>query len=106
MADEDWETGFARAVAVVLDGRNLPWPDPRGEPVTDDVFAVLLNAHAEPLDWQLPDGWTPRWRAVLDTALATLPDGEGPTIEPRRLVVVEGRSLQLWQGVPADDAGS
>ncbi|MFN8040162.1 MAG: glycogen debranching protein GlgX [Acidimicrobiales bacterium] len=54
MTDDDWDTGFAKAVGLLLDGTAIPWPGPRGEPVVDDRFLVLFNAHHEPLPWTLP----------------------------------------------------
>ena len=44
MDDEDWDTGYARSLAVFLNGDAIPEPGPRGQPVVDDSFLLLFNA--------------------------------------------------------------
>ncbi|HVW34932.1 MAG TPA: glycogen debranching enzyme, partial [Acidimicrobiia bacterium] len=80
MTDEDWDSGFAKSVGVFLNGDAIPDPDPRGEPVTDDSFLVLFNAHYEKLAFTVPDrGWGDHWVVVLDTEGLPLPDSGGAT---------------------------
>ena len=55
MQDADWDTGFAKALGVLLNGRSLPDPDPRGRAVHDGTFLVLFNAHHGATRWTLPD---------------------------------------------------
>ncbi len=54
MQNGDWQRDDARAVAVFLNGDAISEPDPRGEPVVDDSFLILLNSDHEPLDFLLP----------------------------------------------------
>ena len=54
MSDEDWETGFAKSIAVYLNGQGIPDLDERGQRVTDDSFVLCFNAHHEPIDFALP----------------------------------------------------
>ena len=54
MQDADWDTGFAKALGVLLNGRSLPDPDPRGRAVHDGTFLVLFNAHHGGTRWTLP----------------------------------------------------
>ncbi len=69
MAGYDWQTSYARAVAVFLNGDAITEPDPRGEPVRDDSFLLLLSAHHEPLTFTLPGRkFGRRWAVVADTA--------------------------------------
>jgi isoamylase len=68
MTDQDWQAGYARTVGVFLNGRAIPTPDHRGEPIYDDSFYLLFNAHHEPLDFKLPTcPWGDRWEKVIDT---------------------------------------
>ena len=68
MTDEDWQAGFARTVGVFLNGKAIPTPDHRGEPIVDDSFYLLFNAHHEPLDFKLPTcPWGDAWEKVIDT---------------------------------------
>ena len=51
MGDDDWETGFAKSVAVYLNGQGIPDLDVRGQRVTDDSFVLCFNAHHEPIEF-------------------------------------------------------
>ena len=54
MADEDWESGFAKSIAVYLNGHGIPDLDVRGQRIIDDSFVLCFNAHYEPIDFTLP----------------------------------------------------
>ena len=54
MSDEDWDSGFAKSIAVYLNGHGIPDLDERGQRVTDDSFVLCFNAHYEPIDFVLP----------------------------------------------------
>jgi glycogen operon protein len=69
MSDDDWEQGFARSVAVFLNGQAIVEPDPRGEPVRDDSFLLLFNASAESIRFTLPEAeYGASWQIVFDTS--------------------------------------
>lgn len=53
MSDEDWEVGYARSLAVFLNGVNVG-TDERGEQIIDDSFLVIFNAHHETVQFNLP----------------------------------------------------
>ena len=68
MTDEDWQSGFARSLGVFLNGRGIPTPDGRGEPIIGDSFYILFNAHHESLHFKLPTcPWGDRWVKAIDT---------------------------------------
>jgi isoamylase len=68
MTDADWQAGYARTVGVFLNGKGIPTPDQRGEPITDDSFYLLFSAHNEPMTFKLPTcPWGDRWEKVIDT---------------------------------------
>jgi isoamylase len=68
MTDGDWQAGYARTVGVFLNGKAIPTPDHRGEPITDDSFYLLFSAHNEPMTFKLPTcPWGDRWEKVIDT---------------------------------------
>ncbi|HKO58748.1 MAG TPA: glycogen debranching protein GlgX [Thermoanaerobaculia bacterium] len=68
MTDADWASGFGRSLGVFLNGEAIPTPDARGEPIVDDSFYILFNAHFEALPFRLPQcPWGERWEKVLDT---------------------------------------
>jgi isoamylase len=69
MTEEDWNTGFARTLGVFLNGKAIPTLDARGEPIVDDSFYILFNAHFEAMAFKLPmSPWGDRWVKVIDTA--------------------------------------
>ena len=68
MTDQDWTSTFARTLGVFLNGKAIPTPDHRGEPIVDDSFYLLFNAHHEPIPFKLPTcPWGDRWEKVIDT---------------------------------------
>ncbi|MFL6204089.1 MAG: glycogen debranching protein GlgX [Acidimicrobiales bacterium] len=90
MTDEDWDDGHARSLGLFLDGHAINDVDPRGQPVVDDSFLLLLNAHSEPIPWTLPPRWARSWEVVLCTAHPSL-EGSRPgatLLLPARSVVV------------------
>jgi len=68
MTDADWHEGHARTLGVFLNGKGITTPDHRGEPVVDDSFYILFNAHYEQLTFRLPTcPWGDVWEKMLDT---------------------------------------
>jgi glycogen operon protein len=103
MSDEDWSAGFAKSLGVFLNGRAIPSPNERGEPVVDDSFYLMFNAHHEPLEFTLADSkWAERWIVVLNTAedkdLLSEQD-TGPEIGAGSKLQVQAWSVVLFRGV-------
>jgi isoamylase len=93
MSEEDWASGFAKSLAVFLNGEGIASPDRRGERVVDDSFYLLFNAHHEPLEFTLPpEKWAPQWAKVLATSEA-LPEEGKETYKAGQPVSVEARAL-------------
>ena len=92
MDEEDWGTGFARSLAVFLNGGQIPGRGPRGERIEDASFLLLFNAHDGPVGFRVPEAsWSGRWVEVLDTA-KPLPE-EGREVGVGEEVAVEGRAV-------------
>ncbi|GAB3901605.1 glycogen debranching protein GlgX [Microbispora bryophytorum] len=69
MTDGDWNTGYAKSLAVYVNGEAISEPGPRGERISDETFLLLINAHHENLTFALPGPELgAAWRPVLDTA--------------------------------------
>ncbi|GIH69536.1 glycogen debranching protein GlgX [Sphaerimonospora thailandensis] len=98
MTDADWATGYAKSLAVFLNGDAISEPGPRGEKIWDDSFLLLINAHHESLTFTLPSAeFGDHWQSVLDTA-DEAPDRGAADEEVRRAgadVSVAPRSLQI-----------
>jgi isoamylase len=69
MSDEDWDAGYAKSLAMYLNGHGIRETDERGEDVVDDCFYLAFNAYHEPIDFVLPsDDYAEAWTVVVDTA--------------------------------------
>ncbi|MDX6394140.1 MAG: isoamylase [Streptosporangiaceae bacterium] len=90
MGDDDWNAGSAPTVGLFLNGEAITDRDRRGQPVTDDCFLLLFNAHHEPIEWTLPKLWGDRWELVIETSD---PVQEGEALESGRVLPVAGRSV-------------
>ncbi len=95
MAEQDWGQGITESLGVFMNGATIPNPNPRGEPVIDDNFYLMFNAHHEPLQFTLPGpDYGDRWIKDLDTWSGWLEEqkilkaGDSITIESRSLVVL------------------
>ncbi|MDT4970318.1 MAG: isoamylase, partial [Pseudonocardiales bacterium] len=49
MTEEDWDSGFGRAIAVYLNGQGIAGTDNRGQRVVDDSFLLCFSAHDAPI---------------------------------------------------------
>ncbi|MDQ6848996.1 MAG: glycogen debranching protein GlgX [Actinomycetota bacterium] len=68
MTEEDWGSGFGRAIAVFLNGQGIPDSDSRGQRRTDDSFLMCFSAHHEAIDFTVPaDEYAQTWQVVVDT---------------------------------------
>jgi len=68
MNDRHWSNAQRQSLGMLLNGELIPDRGPRGERIVDDTLLVLLHAHHEDTQWQLPVGWGDRWEVILDTA--------------------------------------
>jgi isoamylase len=93
MTQRDWRRGDARAIGVFMNGDEIPALTPQGEPVADDSFLLLFNAHYEPIEFKLPTRrFGARWRFVLSTAEPEVEDGSR-SYPARAAIPVESRSI-------------
>jgi len=96
MTDSDWHTGYARSLAVFLNGDAITEPGPRGETVRDDNFLLLFNANREPVSFTLPDRrFGPGWDVLIDTAAA---GRAGGTVPAEGSAELAGRSIMVLRG--------
>jgi glycogen operon protein len=80
MTAEDWETGYAKSVAVYLNGHGIPDLDMRGQHVIDDSFLLCFNAHYEPIEFVLPPkDFAVQWTPVINTAVVSPAANPGDT---------------------------
>jgi isoamylase len=96
MAGRDWGTPYARAMMVFLNGDAITEPGPRGEPVRDDTFLILLSANAEPVTFTLPGPNFGRcWSVALDTAAGRAAEGGETGHRPGGQIVLAGHAMMV-----------
>ncbi len=109
MTGDDWNSGFARSMAVCVNGGAITEPGPRGERITDADFVLLINAHSEAVTFRIPVGIGAAgtvWQAVVDTgqpkAIAVAPGPPAEFTEPGEraqdgdlVVPVQSRSMMV-----------
>jgi isoamylase len=95
MTQRDWQQPSAHVLGVFLNGQEIADRTPRGEPIEDDSFLLLFNAHHEDMTFTLPARrFGAEWVDELDTF--------DPALEPgaqrwpsRGEVLVPARSMKL-----------
>ena len=95
MSDEEWASPFVRCLGMLLSGDTIDVLTFEGEPIRDETFLFLLNAHFEPVAFVMPGQEHIQWQLILDTA-----DEHGFLTEPRNFdsgddVEVAGRGAKL-----------
>jgi glycogen operon protein len=92
MAESDWETGYARSVAVFLNGEAIGYPDKRGQAVVDDSFLLMFNAADSSIEFTLPSpDYGERWEIVVDTTSPL--DVDRPSLKSEGTVEVGARAV-------------
>ncbi|MGI5233109.1 glycogen debranching protein GlgX [Actinoallomurus sp. CA-142502] len=99
MTDGDWQTGYAKAVTIFLNGDAITEPDRRGEPVQDASFLMLVNASDRDLTFTVPEAYRGLWTTVIDTTTSFMLENEETAPMTGDKPLVEARSIQVLQRV-------
>ncbi len=96
MSDKQWnKLSFAHCLGMYLAGLAIDEYDEHGKRISDDDFLLLLNAHHEEVDFQIPDiNGVQRWKVLIDTVDAALPS-DAPTWKSGDDYPLQSRSLVL-----------
>ncbi|MET9291485.1 glycogen debranching protein GlgX [Streptomyces sp. NPDC003077] len=98
MRQRDWQAAHAKSLSVFLNGNAITEPGPRGEPITDDSFLLMFNAHDEEKEFTVPVNHGRQWQAVVDTARPqSVADGGGAKAQAGDRLSVMARSLLVLQ---------
>jgi isoamylase len=93
MTDQHW-TGFAKSMAVFLNGAALRSFTVDARQILDDSYYIVFNAHHERIDYVLPCcKYGAKWTEILDTSF---PELQESTHQPRSSVPIKGRSIVLF----------
>jgi len=79
MSEEEWISPFVRCVGILLSGDATDVLNFEGEPIRDDTFLLLINAHYESIPFVLPGQEQIEWQLILDTM-----DSDGFPMEPKK----------------------
>jgi glycogen operon protein len=72
MSEEEWASPFVRCLGMLLSGDATDVLNFEGEPIRDETFLLLINAHHEVIAFVLPGQENLEWQLILDT---TEPNG-------------------------------
>jgi isoamylase len=67
MSEEEWASPFVRCLGMLLSGDTIDVVNFEGQPIRDETFLFLINAHFEPIPFVLPGEEHLEWQLVLDT---------------------------------------
>jgi isoamylase len=98
MTDDDWKAGFARSVAIFLNGKGIPERDALGEAIVDDSFLLLVNAYHQQITFTLPgEAYGRTWDIVVDTADPLLANARRRHPAPGARMRVPARAMLVLQ---------
>ncbi|MFN2609168.1 MAG: glycogen debranching protein GlgX [Acidimicrobiales bacterium] len=102
MTEQEWTSGRVQSIGMFLNGDQIGEPGPRGKPIVDDSFLLLLNG-PEAVRFKLPEKmWAETLELVVDTAIGYVRpvDGtEGVRFTAGDEVWMEGRSVVVLRKV-------
>src|SRR6266480_4782229 len=95
MSEEEWASPFVRCLGMLLSGDTIDVLNFEGDPIRDETFLFLINAHYEPIPFLLPGQENLEWQLILDTMNA-----DGFLKKPKKIasgedIHVEGRATYL-----------
>ncbi len=67
MSEEEWNSPFVRCLGMLLSGDTIDVLSFEGEPIRDQTFLLLFNAHHETIPFVLPGEEHLEWQLVMDT---------------------------------------
>ena len=103
MTQDEWNTGWMRSMAVLLNGNTLGEVDSMGDPIQDNTYLVMLNSYGENVTYTLPQSPLNRgWKLMMNTH-----DLDDPFAERRMegTLDVAGRSVVVLRELTAEEAG-
>ncbi len=100
MSGEDWAAGYAKSLAMLLNGKVPGVRAHRGRRLDPGSVYLAINAWSEPLSFRLPEQvWGGPWRVLLDSS--DLRPLERPqALAPGSEVALTGRHLVVLAELP------
>src|SRR3712207_5875831 len=95
MSEEEWNSPFVRCLGMLLSGDTIDVLSFEGEPIRDQTFLLLINAHYETIPFVLPGEEALEWRLVMDTVDEAGFIEDGDKFASGDDFPVEGRATKL-----------
>jgi isoamylase len=97
MSEDEWNSPVVRCLGMLVSGDTADVADKQGEPVRDDTFLLLINAHNDAIPFLLPGQEHLEWELILDTT-----NEDGFLKQPRKFpsgddVDLGGRAAYLFK---------
>ena len=67
MSEKDWSLPSARCLGMMLSGDTIDVLNFQGEPIRDDTFLFVVNAHYDTISFLLPGHEGVEWELLIDT---------------------------------------
>lgn len=97
--ESQWSFGFAKAIALFLNGQEIPLQGKQGQRIIDSSFLLFFNAHYEAIEFMIPGKFSgEEWITVIDTTKPHLLKSSS-RYQGNVPVQVEARSLLVLQTV-------
>jgi glycogen operon protein len=103
MEERDWNNPHTRAFGVLLCGDDMGVTTFEGQPMRDDTFYLIFNAHHEAVSFLLPGKAPVMWQLLINTFL---PDGFIDNARPRPAGLrysAKARSFSLFRQTGGSD---
>ncbi|PZO55873.1 MAG: glycogen debranching enzyme GlgX [Phormidesmis priestleyi] len=94
--DSEWHDSSTKAIAIFLNGAEIPNLNSRGERIFDDSFLLFFNPSGDPLLFNIPKSiQNQEWQVLIDTKELTGFVESGRIYCQKQSVTVAARSLMV-----------
>jgi isoamylase len=96
MTDDHWKKDFAKSLGIFLYGGGLHSVNSRNEPLTDDSFYLLFNAHSDSVEYKIPEKkYGVSWKKIVNTENPA--NGDKTDYKPGETIIVGSRTIVVLQ---------
>ncbi|MEX3562304.1 glycogen debranching protein GlgX [Corynebacterium phoceense] len=100
MTQDDWDHDFGRAIMVYFNGSAISETDEFGQPIKDDSFILIFNAHDGDIEFTLPGRELGgKWKLMVDTADSSGYPAEDTFIEAGGTLTCQDRTTMVLKQV-------
>ena len=100
MTQDDWDHDFGRAIMVYFNGSAISETDEFGQPIKDDSFILIFNAHDGDIEFTLPGRELGgKWKLMVDTADSGGYPAEDTFIEAGGTLTCQDRTTMVLKQV-------